>query len=64
MRTPEEGADTAVWLAAAPHLAKTSGRFFFDRTERSTHWLPGTREAAGERERLWKLCCQLAETGA
>lgn len=60
LRSAEEGADTIVWLAVARRLAATSGRFFFDRVERSTHWFPGTREAPAERTKLWKLCCELA----
>lgn len=60
LRTAAEGADTAVWLAAAPRLATTSGKFFFDRAERSTHWLPFTRESAADRENLWTLCSRLA----
>ena len=31
LRTPEEGADTIVWLAAAPEAAGPSGLFFLDR---------------------------------
>ena len=31
LRTPEEGADTIVWLAAAPDAADLSGLFFLDR---------------------------------
>lgn len=60
LRTPAEGADTAVWLAAAPRLATTSGKFFFDRAERRTHWFPGTRESDVERANLWTLCEKLA----
>jgi dehydrogenase/reductase SDR family protein 12 len=54
LRTPAEGADTVVWLAAAPRGRIESGRFYFDREPRRTHWLPGTRESADERRALWK----------
>lgn len=64
LRTPEEGADTAVWLAVAPRLAKDSGLFFFDRTPRRTHWFPGTREPDGEPGKLWNLCCELSGVDA
>ncbi|HTP10443.1 MAG TPA: SDR family oxidoreductase, partial [Anaerolineae bacterium] len=37
LRTPDEGADTIVWLAAAPQLAGMTGRFWFDRRERAAH---------------------------
>jgi NAD(P)-dependent dehydrogenase (short-subunit alcohol dehydrogenase family) len=33
-RTPARGAETAIWLAAAPELAGVSGRYFVDRRER------------------------------
>jgi dehydrogenase/reductase SDR family protein 12 len=53
LRTPDEGADTIVWLAVCPELASQSGRFFFDREAQPTVVLPGTREEPGERGRLW-----------
>ena len=56
LRTPAEGADTVVWLAASEAAGRVSGRFFFDREPRRTHWLPGTRESREEREALWRLC--------
>jgi NAD(P)-dependent dehydrogenase (short-subunit alcohol dehydrogenase family) len=59
LRTPEEGADTVVWLAASQAAAGRSGLFWFDRQPRPTHLLPWTREAAGERERLLDLCSRL-----
>jgi NAD(P)-dependent dehydrogenase (short-subunit alcohol dehydrogenase family) len=56
LRTPAEGADTVVWLAASPAARRHSGRFFFDRAPRRTHLLPGTRESAADRSALWDLC--------
>jgi NAD(P)-dependent dehydrogenase (short-subunit alcohol dehydrogenase family) len=56
LRTPAEGADTVVWLAACPRLHDVSGRFFFDREERRTHYLPTTRESEEDRRGLWSLC--------
>lgn len=55
LRTPAEGADTVVWLAASERAAALSGRFVFDRVARGTHWLPGTRETAAKRRKLWRL---------
>jgi dehydrogenase/reductase SDR family protein 12 len=55
LRTPAEGADTVVWLAASPG-ARETGRFFFDRVARRTHLLPGTAESAEDRAALWRLC--------
>jgi dehydrogenase/reductase SDR family member 12 len=61
LRTPGEGADTAVWLAACPRARQWTGRFFFDREERRTHLLPFTRESEEDRRALWKLCERLSE---
>jgi dehydrogenase/reductase SDR family protein 12 len=59
LRTPAEGADTVVWLAACPTLRAT-GRFFLDREERRTHLLPFTRETEKDRRALWRLCERLS----
>lgn len=60
LRTPAQGADTVIWLAASPRARAPSGRFFFDRAPRRTHVLPGTRESAADRRALWALCEGLA----
>ena len=59
LRTPAEGADTVVWLAAAARARAYTGRFFFDREPRRTHLLPFTRESEKERRALWRLCERL-----
>ncbi len=58
LRSPEQGADTIAWLAAAPEAAVMSGEFFLDRRARPTHRRRGTRrlDEAHERARLWELC--------
>jgi NAD(P)-dependent dehydrogenase (short-subunit alcohol dehydrogenase family) len=56
LRTPEQGADTIVWLAAAAQPAHSTGGFWHDRRRRPTHRLPWTRESAAEREALWAAC--------
>jgi NAD(P)-dependent dehydrogenase (short-subunit alcohol dehydrogenase family) len=48
LRTPEEGADTITWLAAAAEAGRTSGLFWRDRLPRATHVFPGTRASAQE----------------
>jgi NAD(P)-dependent dehydrogenase (short-subunit alcohol dehydrogenase family) len=58
LRTPEQGADTLVWLAVAPTLP--SGRFWFDRAPQPTHLLPFTTERPRDRARLWRMCTGLA----
>jgi NAD(P)-dependent dehydrogenase (short-subunit alcohol dehydrogenase family) len=52
LRTPEQGADTIVWLAAATEAGKVSGRLFLDRQPHTTHLLRSTRESGEEREAL------------
>lgn len=54
LRTPEQGADTVVWLAAT-NEPRESGLFWLDRRPRSTVRVPGTSTPAGEREALWSL---------
>jgi NAD(P)-dependent dehydrogenase (short-subunit alcohol dehydrogenase family) len=60
LRTPEEGADTIAWLAAAPEAAGQSGLFFLDRRPRAKHRLRRTRRLDDAREaaRLWELCSE------
>jgi dehydrogenase/reductase SDR family protein 12 len=60
LRSPEQGADTIVWLAVAPHLASESGRFWFDRRARKTHKLARTISPPQDRWRLWGECVRLS----
>ena len=60
LRSPAQGADTIVWLGAAPQAAQSSGEFWHDRRARPTHLLPGTRESAEDRQRLWDECERLS----
>ncbi len=52
LRSPPEGADTIVWLAAATEAGKVSGRLFLDREPHTTHLLSSTRETEAERREL------------
>lgn len=52
LRTPEQGADTIVWLAAATEAGLVSGELFLDRVPRDPYLVPGTQESDVERERL------------
>jgi dehydrogenase/reductase SDR family protein 12 len=54
LRSPEEGADTIVWLAAADEPARSSGQFWLDRRPRGTVRLPGTSADAATVSRLWQ----------
>jgi dehydrogenase/reductase SDR family member 12 len=60
LRSPAQGADTIVWLGAANAPARSSGKFWHDRRRRPTYLLPGTRETADDRERLWRECERLS----
>jgi len=55
LRTPAEGADTALWLAAAENTRLPSGAFVFDRAEAKRHLMPGTRADRSEWDRLWNV---------
>ena len=60
LRTPAEGADTVVWLAASDAGAALTGQFVFDRKPRRTVLLPGTASPEGEAGKLWQMCDDLA----
>ena len=60
LRTPQQGADTVVWLGAAPEPARSSGRFWHDRRARPTDRVRWTRESHEERARLWAECERLS----
>ncbi len=63
LRTPEQGADTLVWLAADDgEPLETNGGFWLDRRLRPIHRLVGTRrsDTPDRRNRLWNLVATLA----
>jgi NAD(P)-dependent dehydrogenase (short-subunit alcohol dehydrogenase family) len=60
LRTPEEGADTIVWLAAATEAGHVSGEFWLDRRPHAKHVWPGTRETPAERRELLKALAAFA----
>ncbi len=62
LRSPQEGADTAVWLAAATEAGQVSGRFWLDREQHPSHVFPGTRETAAERAQLLDTLSQLLDS--
>ncbi len=55
LRTPKEGADTTVWLAAVDRERIGEAGFWFDRHRVSPYKLPFTKERRGDREGLWEL---------
>ena len=48
LRTPEQGADTTVWLSATDEQIP-SGKFWLDRTPRITHMTDKTKERPEDR---------------
>jgi NAD(P)-dependent dehydrogenase (short-subunit alcohol dehydrogenase family)/carbon monoxide dehydrogenase subunit G len=60
LRTPEQGADTMVWLAAAPEAGKVTGKFWLDREPHLSAVLPGTAGTPVEREQLIDKLSRLA----
>ncbi len=59
LRTPEEGADTLVWLAADDGSpVDSTGDFWLDRRRRSIHHVPSTRrsDTPDARRDLWAWC--------
>jgi dehydrogenase/reductase SDR family member 12 len=61
LRTPDEGADTIVWLAATRELESITGRFWFDRRERAAHRIFLTKSSSEDYQRLWTECARLAQ---
>lgn len=55
LRTPEQGADTIVWLAASPMASRCTGHFWLDRHAHLTDVLPGTTVHREQRLRLRQL---------
>ncbi|MBV9514976.1 MAG: SDR family NAD(P)-dependent oxidoreductase [Mycobacteriaceae bacterium] len=62
LRSPDQGADTIVWLGASAEPAGSSGGFWHDRRRRPTYLLPGTRETEAERRHLWASCVSLSSS--
>ncbi|MCB9588772.1 MAG: SDR family NAD(P)-dependent oxidoreductase [Polyangiaceae bacterium] len=56
LRSPAEGADTIVWLAACARLRGESGHFWFDRQRAPSHVFPTTRSGDRHGPALWELC--------
>ena len=52
LRTPAQGADTIVWLAASPDAHRASGQFWLDRKIRATHVFRHTRSTPKDNREL------------
>lgn len=60
LRTPAEGADTIVWLAATDEATRSSGLFWLDRRPRPTVKLPWAGMSNADAARMWDLVCEQA----
>lgn len=58
LRSPMQGADTMVWLAAEPDIESRTGEFWHDRRARSTHKVSSTKktDTPARRAALWAWC--------
>jgi dehydrogenase/reductase SDR family protein 12 len=63
LRSPDQGADTIVWLGSAAEPALDTGGFWHDRRRRPAYLLPWTRESEADRQRLWSECTRLTREG-
>lgn len=62
LRTPAEGADTIVWLAAEERSLASSGDFWFDRRIAPTHLSESTKETPQARAKLWAYLVEVTGT--
>jgi len=60
LRTPEQGADTIVWLAAATEAGEVSGKLWLDREPHLAAVLPGTQGDPEQRDQLIDKLTRLA----
>jgi NAD(P)-dependent dehydrogenase (short-subunit alcohol dehydrogenase family) len=60
MRTPEQGADTVIWLASSPEVEGVSGRYFSDRKPIESKKIANDPQA---RRRLWEESERLTGLG-
>ena len=64
LRSPEQGADTITWLAAAKEAGKVSGKFWLDREQHPSHLSKRTVENSAQREQLLMELEELEKTTA
>ena len=61
LRDLEAGADTIVWLGAAPEPLQSTGGLWMDRRRRPTHYRVGASpDSPADRAELWALCERFA----
>jgi len=57
MRSPQRGADTAVYLASSPEVEGVTGRYFANRKAKKSHKLSYDTATT---DRLWQVSDDLA----
>lgn len=62
LRSPEQGADTVLWLLKDDEPIEYPGSFWHDRHRRPFDYLPFTRTSAQAAEALWQLCESVVDT--
>jgi hypothetical protein len=62
LRTPQEGADTILWLATSAELQAPGGKLYLDRRARPFDRAPYTRLSATDRAELWEMVTELTAT--
>lgn len=60
LRTPEQGADTIVWLTSAPNDEIGTDGFWLDRRRRPEAYLPNTRTTSARAAQLWDAVAAFA----
>lgn len=58
LRSPDEGADTIVWLASSGRALTSSGGFWMDRAPRAMHRIRRTGKGDRHRDELWPYLCE------
>jgi dehydrogenase/reductase SDR family protein 12 len=62
LRSPEEGADTAVWLATSTEAGAVTGKFWLDREQHPSHLSSFTVESTQDRQALLQTLADLRES--
>ena len=62
LRTPKEGADTIIWLAAAKEAQDQNGLFWLDRQPHTTAIFPKTQSSQEKQQKLYARLCELEQS--
>jgi dehydrogenase/reductase SDR family protein 12 len=62
LRSPQEGADTIVWLGTSTEAGRVSGKFWLDREQHPSHIYRRTRETSAQRQELLATLQELLDS--